>query len=183
MSVVGDRMTSKMFYDNIKSYRNGANMLYDYVNENIDSGSKLFMPICYLYRNSLELSMKDILFDESSYSYQETLKKLNKSKHKLKLIWKEIKDDIVKHCNVSKDDKVICNVEKYIDHINNIDGAADKFRYPIYKDLNLYFKRNKNFDINNVKNFFEDILTFFDCVSSLMNEQNEMLKYMEHDNI
>ena len=125
MSVIGDRMISKIFYYNIKSYRNSANILYDYINRNLEIRSKLFMPLCYLYRNSLELSMKDILFDESSYSYQEILKDLKKSKHKLKKIWKRIKDDIVKHCNVSKDDKVICNVEKYIDHINDIDGTIN----------------------------------------------------------
>lgn len=85
MSVIGDnRIIGKTFYCNIKSYRNGANILYDYINRNLEIRSRLFMPLCYLYRNSLELSMKDILFDESSYSYQEILKNLTKSKHKLK---------------------------------------------------------------------------------------------------
>ena len=183
MSVIGDnRIIGKTFYCNIKSYRNGANILYDYINRNLEIRSRLFMPLCYLYRNSLELSMKDILFDESSYSYEEILKNLKESKHNLNKIWNLIKDDIVKHCNnVGEDDKVICNVEKYIHQIHCIDPAADKFRYPIDKDLNLYFKRNKNFDIDNVKNFFEDILIFFEGVSILMNEQNEMLREMEHE--
>lgn len=180
-SVIGYGYNRNSFYYNIQSYRNGAKVLYNHSSKNLEQRNSLFMPLCYLYRNSIELSMKDILFDESSYTYQETLKLLNKNKHKLLSIWKSIKSDIIKHCCVSKDDKLICDVERYISELNNIDGAADKFRYPTDKYMNLHFKRGKSFDVNNVKDFFEYILSFFNSVSSLMSEQNQMLKDMESE--
>lgn len=180
-SVIGYGYNRKSFHYNIQSYRNSAKLLYNHSSENLEQRNSLFMPLCYLYRNSIELSMKDILFDESSYTYQETLKLLNKNKHKLFSIWKSIKSDITKHCGVSEDDKVICDVEKYIVKLNDIDGEADKFRYPTNKDLDVYFKRVKSFDIDNVKDFFEDILSFFNSVSSLMSDQNQMLKDMENE--
>lgn len=180
-SVIGYGYNRKSFYYNIQSYRNSAKVLYNHSSENLEQRNSLFMPLCYLYRNSIELSMKDILFDESSYTYQKTLKLLNSNKHKLLSIWKSIKSDIIKHCGVSEDDKVICDVEQYIVKLNDIDGAADKFRYPTNKDLDVYFKRVKSFDVDNVKDFFEDILSFFDTVSSLMSDQNQMLKDMENE--
>lgn len=180
-SVIGYKYSRKSFYNNIRSYIDSANILYNHSRENSEQRNSLFMPLCYLYRNSIELSMKDILFDESSYKYQEILKLLNSNKHNLFSIWKLIKGDIIKHCGVSEDDKVICNVEKYIVKLNDIDGAADKFRYPTSKDLDVYFKKVKSFDIDNVKNFFEDILSFFYGVSCRMSEQNQMLEYMENE--
>lgn len=180
-SVIGYGYNQNNFNCNIQSYRNSAQVLYKYMSVNSEKKNILFMPLCYLYRNSVELSMKDILFDEASYSYQESLKLLNKNKHNLLSIWKSIKKDIIKHCNVSEDDKVICNVQQYISKLNNIDGAADKFRYPIDKHLNLYFKKVKCFDLDNVKDFFEYILSFFYSVSSLMSEQNQMLRDIERE--
>lgn len=182
-SVIGYGYNRNRFNCNIQSYRNSAKVLYNHINENLEKRNSLFMPLCYLYRNSVELSMKDILFDESSYTYQETLILLNQNKHKLLSIWNSIKGDIIRHCGVTEEDKVICEVEQYISKLNDIDGAADKFRYPTDKYLNLHFKRVKSFDVNNVKDFFEDILSFFYCVSALMSEQNQMLKDMENEYI
>ena len=96
-------------------------------------------------------------------------------------IWKLIKDDIIKHCNVDKNDKIINNLEKYILQLNNIDGVADKFRYPVDKHLNYHFKKCKSFDINNIREFFEELSSFLEGVSYLMSEQNQALRDIEHE--
>lgn len=180
-SVIGDAYNRGKFDYNVSSYKNCADILYNIINSNIEK-KNLFIPLCYLYRNSIELSMKEILCEESSYKYQDKLQKLNDNKHKLYSIWNEIKDDVRRHAQVEKNDKTLLNIEAYIKMLNDIDGGADLFRYPCDKHLNIYFRNAKFFDIDNVRDFFEDILTFMRCVCDMMSEQNEALREIEYEN-
>ena len=169
------------FICNVNSYENCADILYNIINR--DSKKKnLFLPLCYLYRNSIELAMKKILYEESSYKYQEKLQKLNDNKHKLYSIWKEIKEDVRKHAQVDENDKTLLNIESFIKELNEIDGMADLFRYPCDKHLNVYFTKGRLFDVDNVRNFFEYILTFMRGVCCMMSEQNEILREIEYEN-
>ena len=67
----------------------------------------------------------------------------------------------------------------YIKHLNEIDGSADIFRYPIGKSLNVYFAGGRSFDLNNVRDFFEHILCFFKNICYMMSEQNEILREIQ----
>lgn len=170
------------FICNVNSYENCSDILYNIINR--DSKKKnLFLPLCYLYRNSIELVMKQILYEESSYKYQEKLQKLNDNKHKLYSIWKEIKEDVRKHAQVDENNKTLLNIESSIKELNDIDGVADLFRYPCDKNLSIYFKNRKFFDVDNVRSFFEHILTFMIGVCCMMSEQNEILREIEYENI
>ena len=177
-SVIGYNYSIGKFYCNVTAYRNCADILYDIISKNNDK-KNLFMPMCYLYRNSVELAMKEILFEESSFGFQESLKKLNDNKHRVHSLWKEIKDDIRKHAQVNEDDIILKNIEMYIKHLNEIDGSADIFRYPIGKSLNVYFAGGRSFDLNNVRDFFEHILCFFKNICYMMSEQNEILREIQ----
>ena len=180
-SVVGYSYNRGKFRCNIQAYKNGADILYKYIISDLQQNKHLFIPLCYLYRNSIELSIKEVIFEESSYDYQITLQLLNKNKHKLYAMWKLVKPDIIKHANVKEDDETLKNAEAYITKINEIDGKADKFRYPTDKYLNLHFRRVKSFDLKNIRDFFEDILSFLSGVSSMMSEQNQMLREYKYE--
>ncbi|MBU3135580.1 hypothetical protein KPL39_04790 [Clostridium gasigenes] len=180
-SVIGYSYNSGKFDCNVTSYKNCADMLYGFMKKDNYNKANLFMPFCYLYRNSIELVMKQILFEESSYNSQKSLKLISENKHKLYAIWKLIKNDIRIHANVNENDVILKNAEEYIVKLNEIDGKSDKFRYPIDKHLNVHFKSVRVFDVENVRDFFEDIFTFLSCVVSMMSSQNDELRAIEYE--
>lgn len=135
--------------------------------------------MCYLYRNGIELAMKEILFEECSYDLQKAIQLLKSNKHNLSKLWKAIKVDVIKHANASEDDSTIINVEKYIKQLHEIDSSSDKFRYPTNKHLCLHFKRKTKLDIKNVAMFFKDISSFLSGVCMMMSAQNEWKAEMQ----
>lgn len=179
-SVIGKSYNSEKFNINVSSYENCAKVIYKIMSTNPEK-KNLFMPLCYLYRNCVELSIKQIFFQESSYDYQKKLELLNNKKHKILSLWNLIKKDIVKHAGRKENDEIIINAESYIRILSNLDGKADKFRYPTDKYLNLYFKKTRYFDLENIKDFFEDIITFLSCVWGMMAQNNEYLREMKYE--
>ena len=57
-------------------------------------------------------------------------------------------------------------VEEYIEQINNLDSDASKFRYPINKDLQLYFSKDIIFDYKIVGDFMEALINFLDGIDA-----------------
>src|SRR5690625_4844946 len=125
-SVVGYKYNSKKFYPYVKAYTHSAGYLYDKIcNDNSQMGD-LFIPMCYLYRNSVELSLKEILFEECSFNFQESLRHISRKKHKVRGLWNLIKTEIEEHANASSDDETLINVEEYIVQLNNIDRSEER---------------------------------------------------------
>lgn len=167
-SVVGYKYSSIEFYPYVKAYTDSAKFLNKLISKDETLKDYLFMPMCYLYRNAVEISLKEILFEECSFELQEALKLMNKKKHRILGLWNLIKDEIVEHANPSKGDNTAEHIYNYLNGLNNIDGAADLFRYPFGKSLNVYFRKKRKFDIDNVYNFFEELLSFFRGVNGMM---------------
>lgn len=180
-SVIGYSYSKDKFYPYVKAYTESAEYLYDCMCKDRKLNGLLFIPMCYLYRNAIELAMKEILFEECSYSFQETVGLMNDKKHSILGLWNSIKLDIIKHAQAPEDDTTLTNVEKYINQLHNIDGQADKFRYPTDKHMNLHFKKPKKLDIENVVNFFGELATFLNGVCMMMSAHNEWLAEMESE--
>lgn len=178
-SVIGYSYNKDKFYPYVKAYTESAEYLYDCMSKDSELNELLFIPMCYLYRNAIELIMKEILFEECSYSFQEAVRLLNSKKHSILALWNSIKSDIIKHAQDPEEDTTIANVEKYIKQLHSIDGQADKFRYPTDKYLNLYFKTSKKLDLGNVANYFGELATFLSGVCAMMSAHNEWLAEME----
>jgi len=178
-SVVGYKYSSEKFYPYVKAYTESAEYFYKKIYENNSLKDILFIPMCYLYRNAIELSLKEILFEECSFNYQEALKHLNKKKHSICGLWNLIKNEIKEHEEASEDDITVLNVEKYIIQLHNVDGSSDKFRYPTNKHLDLHFRSKKKFDIDNVNKFFGELASFLSAVNTMMSVHNEWKAEME----
>lgn len=174
-SVVGYKYNSEEYYPYVMAYTNSAKYLYELISNDDTLKDGLFIPMCYLYRNAVEISLKETLFEECSFEFQEALKLINKKKHKILGLWNLIKDEIEEHANPPKEDKTSENAFKYIHQLNSIDGGADLFRYPFSKNLNVYFKKKRKFDINNVNNFFEELLSFLSGINGMMSAHNEIM--------
>ncbi|HDR8127637.1 TPA: hypothetical protein QC448_002846 [Bacillus cereus] len=178
-SVIGHSYSRDKFYPYVKAYTESAEYLYDCMSKDRKLNWLLFIPMCYLYRNAIELAMKEILFEECSYSFQESVKLMNDKKHSILGLWNSIKVDIIKHAQAPEEDTTLANVQKYINQLHNIDGQADKFRYPTDKFMNLHFKTSKKLDIENIVNYFGELAAFLSGVCAMVSAQNEWLAEME----
>ncbi|MCD6435882.1 MAG: hypothetical protein J7L15_05790 [Clostridiales bacterium] len=121
------------------------------------------------------------MFEESSYGYQEALKKFSKKKHKVVGLWNLIIDEVVEHADADESDTTDEIAFNYINQINDIDAKADIFRYPTNNKLRVYFVEPKEFDIKNMYEFFMEIVSLLDAIDSMMSAHNEWEADMEYN--
>ncbi len=171
-SVVGWKSRSLDFYPYIQGYIESANHLYDVIVGN-NAKKELFLPMCYLYRNGIELSLKRILMEDCKININQAAKIIRKKKHSILGLWNSIQDEISKNSNAPDDDKTLQNVEIYINQLHVLDQTSDKFRYPIDKNLKFHFQNRKQFDITNVSLCFKELFTFLDAVDSMLSHIRE----------
>ncbi|MBU3191896.1 hypothetical protein K9O30_20775 [Clostridium bowmanii] len=91
-SVIGWHMSLDNFdfYPYIKGYTETANYLRNLISKDIIKCSGMFLPMCYLYRNSVELSLKRILIKDINLDYKKAMRKISRKKHSVSGIWNDI---------------------------------------------------------------------------------------------
>jgi hypothetical protein len=131
------------------------------------------MPMCYLYRNAIELGLKRIIIEDSStIDTEKALKICKKKKHSILGLYNSIKPELDAHDNGT--DTTLQDVYKYINSFHDIDTTSDKFRYPCDNDLNVHFKDSTKLDIDNVASCFEELITFLDGASHMLSVEKEI---------
>lgn len=75
-SVVGYKYAERSFYPYYSSYEEVGNFLRDKILE--DNKKEYFMPMCYMYRNAVELGLKRIIVESSHIERAKALKVLQK---------------------------------------------------------------------------------------------------------
>lgn len=177
-SVVGYKFSQNKFYPYIKGYQEAADLLRDEVIR--DQGSpNLLLPMCYLYRNAVELSLKRVLIEGCAFEYADALRIFRRKKHSVLGLWNSIKPEIDKHSRETSEEATIGNVEMYINQLQNIDSDSSKFRYPVNKNLDFYFSKGKKYSASNVSNFFNELLSFLDGAHSFLLQIREWENEME----
>ncbi|GIQ69025.1 hypothetical protein DUZ99_16620 [Xylanibacillus composti] len=174
-SVVGYGYNKGKFYPYVSAFKESADYLFEFMTDNRQLKEFLFLPMCYLYRNAIELALKEILFEECSFGFLNGLKLIKDRKHSIQRLWNTILNDVKSHNNASDDDPTIQNVEKYIIQLQGLDSTSDKFRYPTNKLLEPHFKEIKCFDIQNVSTFFGELASFLNGVCLQMSHHNELM--------
>lgn len=165
------------FYPYIQGYMESGNFLYEIIKGN--RNDYLFLPMCYMYRNGIELALKRILVEDCQFDYQTAANKMKNKKHSIEGLWNVIKDHIILRSDVPDDNSTIIDVELYIKQLHNLDITSDKFRYPINKLLKFHFDKKVRFDVTNVSLCFNELFAFLDAVDSMLSHQNEILAEME----
>jgi hypothetical protein len=140
---------------------------------------KLFLPMCYLFRNGIELGLKEVWFEDCAADHQTKCKKLLKRKHKIQGLWNLITEDIIQNANAPHDDDTIEVVGDYIDQLHRFDLTADRFRYPTDKYLVFHFIQPKELDYVTVGEFFEELAAFLSAVDSMISVHNDWKAEME----
>lgn len=172
-SVVGYKDNKEKFYPYTKAYLETANYLKDWMKKKVDSGESncdehLFLPMCYLYRNCVELSLKTIWFEEIEEDFQEKCKCMLANKHSIIGMWRKIRPYVEKYLSGA----YINTVENYCMQIHMLDSDANKFRYPMSNSMQNYFSHNKRFDFIVIGDFLEALNNTLDDIDCRLNYIN-----------
>jgi len=170
-SVVGYKYRRASYEPYFTSYLEVGNFLNDIIIE--QKRSELFIPMCYVYRNAIELGLKRILIEESQLNIDEIHKIMRKKKHSILGIWHSIESEIKEAATWPTEYEMLNNAQRYIDVFHVFDNVSDKFRYPCDKNMNFYFLTPTKFDSKNIASCFEELCNFLEGVDEKMNLINE----------
>lgn len=184
-SVVGYGYQRQDFYPYVNAYIETAGylrtcMIRFYDASDVMSATDLFMPMCYLYRNSVELVLKAAWFEEVRENFQIRCKILDKRKHKIIGLWNKLRDWIktyfgeeTKKANYFDEIEACCNT------LHEFDTDASIFRYPCNKDMEIYFKKDLTLDFLNIAEFMESLIHSIDNINSELSYRNEHIDEAE----
>ena len=184
-AVVGYAYSRADFYPYTKAYSETAGYLRSYMQQlfmekKYLEAEKFFLPMCYLYRNCVELGQKAIWFEETGVGLQTRCKVMKDNKHSIRAMWDLLKEYVISCGNGSQeDDDYVQLLEKYCYELHDYDSDASRFRYPVNKDMVPYFGHNKWFDFAKVSKYFEGIINAFDGIDAALNARNEYIAEME----
>lgn len=181
-SVVGYKYSRYAFYPYYLSYEEVGKFLKDIITTK--KKPNLFMPMCYLYRNAIELGLKRLIVEDSHIESSKALKIIKKKKHSILGLWNSVAKEIEEYANAPAGDTTLKDTYRYIQTFHNFDQSSDLFRYPCNKNMVLYFSEVKKFDIENVSSCFEELCNFLDAVDSRLSEikdyEAEMASYYDY---
>lgn len=181
-SVVGYKYSRHAFYPYYSSYEEVGKFLKDIITTK--TKPNLFMPMCYLYRNAIELGLKRLIVEDSHKENSKALKIIRKKKHSILGLWNSVAEEIKEYANAPDDDTTLEDTYRYIQTFHNFDQSSDLFRYPCNKDMVSYFLEVKKLDIENVSSCFEELCNFLDAVDSRLSEikdyEAEMASYYDY---
>jgi hypothetical protein len=137
-------------------------------------------PIMYLYRQSLEVSLKNI--------YLRCFGKIPGGGHDLSIIWKKVNQEIIKDHILNEEflERVKLHKQNFykfslkgIDfskitqvfiEIQQFDSKADVFRYMVDKNGKTYFNQNQYIDYKNLKTVINEIYENLDYIHQVIDE-------------
>ncbi|MGN4707040.1 hypothetical protein [Bacillus cereus group sp. MYBK194-1] len=141
-SVIGHEYNQSDMHLYVYSYRTSADYLFDLTLKNIrDNKENLsdiyHLPICYLYRNAIELALKDLCI--TSLPNTDALKAIYNKKHNLESMWNYIKQKYVLNLKYEIPEDHKMEIDKVLTLIHTGDPTSSKFRYPFDQSLNRYY--------------------------------------------
>lgn len=173
-SVVGYQCTKEAFFPYVNAYLETANYLKYYMKNKTDEGENeykkhLFLPMCYLYRNCVELNLKKIWLEDIRENSYVKYKEVMGMKHSIGRMWNKIKPYVLEYGQNKEELEYIEVVEDYCKQIQKIDSDANRFRYPMSNTMQVYFTQNKRFDFMCIGDFFEALNNGLDGISMQIN--------------
>lgn len=152
----------QQFYGYCKGYKESADLLIDnaIASKNTSVLDTVVFPAFFLYRQFIELSLKQSILRFSSGEYKEKVQTIRRLNHNLIAIWKEFLK-VLPEARNEGEKHVLVVVEKYIKDFVEFDSSSFNFRYPIKKDLELVFGQEKRINLRHVKEIMDELESFF----------------------
>jgi hypothetical protein len=174
----------QQFYGYCIGYKESADRLIDDAiasrdNERLDT---VVFPAFFLYRQFIELAMKQAILQFSSEYRSEMIATLKGLNHNLAAIWKGFLKVLPESTNDS-DRTTREIVAKYVQEFYELDKSSFSFRYPITKDLKLIFGEQQRINLKHVKDRMAELEAFFSGTEAYMDDlratEDEMRSYFE----
>jgi hypothetical protein len=176
----------QQFYGYCTGYKESADRLIDdaMASHEIARLDTVVFPAFFLYRQFIELSLKQAILQFSSEKYSERIATLKRLNHDLVAMWNEF----VKVLPEARDESertTLQVVERYIQEFSRVDKSSFSFRYPITKDLELIFGEEQRINLRHVKDRMAELEAFFSGTDAYMDDlrtsENEMRAEFEND--
>ena len=158
-------------------YKKAADILVDYIKENRRSQDTLVYPILFLYRQYLELAIKNII---NKGRQLQDIRGAMPTGHKIHDLWKICENLLT---DVAPGDSVeeIKEINRLISEFCAVDPKATAFRYPEDKDGTPSLSGIKHINIRNVYDVIEKISVILEgaemMISEYINAKAEMESY------
>ncbi len=137
-------------------------------------------PIMYLYRQSLEVSLKNI--------YLRCFGKIPGGGHNLSIIWQKVYQEIIID-HIQNEEFLECvkqhkqkfyqffmdgidfpKITQVFNEIQQFDSKADVFRYMVDKNGKTYFNQNQYIDYKNLKTVMNEVYGILDYIHQVIDE-------------
>lgn len=140
-----------------------------YLMKEARNNQNLFLPACYMYRNSIELLLKRIIKEDSYLPTEKKEKIIHKKKHSIEGLWNSV-ETCMKDGGMNVDSADLKNLRALATSIHEYDPGSSKFRYPCDKDAELFFGNKEVLDINNVEDVFTDFTSTLNGIHQILDE-------------
>lgn len=117
------------------------------------------IPACFLYRQYLELTLKDIYIQYSNDDDETKKKAIGETSHNLKKIWKYAQK-VIKNIDPESNKEKVKMLESYIFEFAEEDPSSFKYRYPITKGIKQVSPNGFKINIRNLMERMNEIEAF-----------------------
>ena len=182
-SVVGYEYHHDDFHAYCSGYLECGNYLKQWLIEQVDQNQTnlehLLYPMCYLYRNEVELLLKNIIYQEAGLSRNQICRLTYENKHKICKLFSIIEQDILPLYSLDVNDQEIQNVKRYCKVLHSFDSDSSRFRYPVNKECAPYINRIRYYDWVALGDFLESLCNALDGIYSEIDHRREVIAEMQ----
>lgn len=161
-----------------RGYRVGARLLAQYCIDECREQDGLIYPIVFLYRQHVELALKDLIRDAAELSATTLTADEQKhlKRHDLKDLWGDLKKLLKKFGPPYPDREHVAAVDSYIDQLMEFDRASFSFRYPRTKSEDSSLPANlKHIGIRNFQTLMERLADYLEGLDLVLSWRGEEL--------
>ena len=188
LGIVGQSDTSSQFYYYTVGYLEAANsIIKTLLRKQKKEEAKIsyqtqedlncaVLPVCFLYRQYLELALKDIYLQYSNDTREAKTAFLNSASHKLCEIWNSAKPVLESVIEGKDEEFALENLDAYIKEFNEKDPTSFSFRYPIDKELNCIHLTETKINLRNLMRRMNEIESFLSSVLPLLDIEKDILQ-------
>lgn len=169
---------TEAWYSMLLGYKNGADAMFEKYKKSAGDYSKLdtlVYPICFLFRQIIELSIKYLFLKYSNSTEKEKKDFLNVN-HNIQYEWQMLKPVLSEGKKKVTTNVSIGEIEDYVLQMNAFDKTSMRMRYPVDKDLKATNDRAQWLDIYDL---YEDINNYYDLVMQLVYDFDGMMSIDE----
>ena len=138
----------------------------------------MIYPIVFLYRQHVELALKDLIRDAAELSATTLTADEQKhlKRHDLKDLWGDLKKLLKKFGPPYPDREHVAAVDSYIDQLMEFDRASFSFRYPRTKSEDSSLPANlKHIGIRNFQTLMERLADYLEGLDLVLSWRGEEL--------